>query len=263
MSTTQLLDAEAAQKLAAFKDDLRAPKVVFGRCALTGNWGKCIALDFGDICMQTPDTERGVETGPDGKLKFTVWKPAVFANQITVSGPGLEMLLDFYNSQENPIPGLTPDLVYMWSVLYEDGRGLAQFCFNADGVLQEHTSADIDISRVNQMQIVSRKDPSLPPYIFLKETGKFYKDGKPLDTMYDGEYVQGAEIVYCRKVAHTWGSGMGSNGLDRDISNACTSVLQIFGWKVGGLQALVENQDTPGCLIAVDERGNWRPYAYN
>lgn len=259
----QLVTESEADKLVSFRDDLRPPKVVFGRCAITGEWGKCVTIDLGDICFQAPDTERGVEYDPKtGDVRFTIWKPAVFNNQLTISELGLKRLLEYAESQENPIPGITPELVYKWQVSYRDGSALTQFRMENDEEV-EVNSQEIVFSEVAQFSLVPRyPGGSLPTFTFVKETGKFFCNGAEIDTMYDGPYFPESELVYCRKVAHTWGSGVGPNGLDRQITNVYTNVLQIFGWRVGGFTAFVEKHDTPGCIIAVDERGNWRPYDY-
>lgn len=263
--TTQLLSADEAQKLAAFRNDLRAPHVVFGRCVLTGQWGKCVALDLGDMVFHAPNVEEGVRQDLEtGKISFTQFDPVTFNNQALFSEAGLQMLLQYCQSQDNPIPTLTPDLVYQWKVLYSDGSGLCQFRSDGqDGVI-EATGADIDFARVHQLSVSPRLLPEdvLPTYSFIKATGQFYKGSEPLDVGYEGPYVPDSEIVYCRKVAHTWASNMGTQ-LDRTISPVHTNVLQIMGWRVGGLPAVVDRQPTPGCLIAIDERGNWRPYDYS
>lgn len=259
----QLVTENEADKLVSFRDDLRLPKVVFGRCAITGEWGKCVTLDLGDICFQAPDTERGVEYDPEtGKVNFTIWRPAVFNNQLTVSELGLKRLLEYAESQENPIPGVTPDLVYQWQVSYKNGSALTQFRMDEDSEV-EVNSQDINFGEVSQFSIIPRfPGGSLPTFTFVKESGKFFCDGASIDTMYEGDYFLESELIYCRKVAHTWGSSVGPSGLDRQISNVHTTVLQIFGWRVGGFQAFSQKLDTPGCIIAVDERGNWRPYDY-
>lgn len=260
-----LATQEEVENLVAFRDDLRPPKVVFGRCAITGEWsGKCATIDLGDICFQEPDTERGVSYDPEtGKVDFSVWKPVVFNNQLIVSEMGLKRLLEFVESQENAIPGVTPELVYKWQVSYKNGSALSQFRATESGEEEEVNSAEIDFPEIAQISIVPRiPNSELPTITFVRETGKFYSSGNEIDTMYDGSYVDGAEIVYCRRVAHTWGSVVGPNGLDRQIANMHTTVLQIIGWRVGGLNAVVDKLDTPGCLIAVDERGHWRPFDY-
>jgi hypothetical protein len=256
MDTTKLVQ-DNIDKLVAFRDDLRQPKVVFGRCALTGEWGKCISLDLGDVSIQAPDTERGVEVDSEtGTVKFTYWKPAIFENQATLSEAGLKKILDYLDSQENPIPGLCPDLVYKWQAMYTDGTVLSQFQM-VDNVEQEVISTEIDFTRVAQFSVTPRysAEDVLPTYTLVKETGQIYKAGVELNLMYEGEYRPDAEIVYARKITHTWGSQI--QGLNRDITNTHTSVLQLLGWKIGGLKG-----PGPGFIIAIDERGHWRPWEY-
>lgn len=253
---TQLVEADIVDKLVEFRDDLRPPKVVFGRCSLTGEWGKCLALDLGDMSIQVPDTERGVEQDPEtGEIAFKNWKPVVFQNQATFSEAGLKKVLGYMASQDNPIPGICPDLVYKWQAMYTDGTVLGQF----PETEEEINSNKIEFARVSQFSIVPHyvTEEVLPTYTLVKETGKIYKAGVELDPMYEGIYQPDSEVVYARKVTHTWGSQMKS-GLDRDITNTCTTVLQLIGWKVGGLKG-----SGPGLIIAIDERGNWRPWEYN
>ena len=252
---TQLVADAIVDDLVEFRDDLRPPKVVFGRCSLTGEWGKCLALDLGDMSIQVPDTERGVEQDSDtGEVRFTCWKPLVIQNQATFSESGLRKILDYMASQDNPIPTICPDLVYKWQAMYTDGTVLGQF----PETEPEVNSREIDFSRVSQFSVVPHyvTEEILPTYTLVKETGKIYKAGVELDLMYEGTYNPDSEIVYARKVTHTWGSQMKS-GLDRDITNTHTTVLQLIGWKVGGLKG-----PGPGLIIAIDDRGNWRPWEY-
>ena len=223
-------------KLVAFRDDLRQPKIVFGRCSLTGEWGKCLALDLGDVSIQVPDTENGVEKDPEtGEVKFTQWKPVVFQNQATFSEAGLKKVLDYMASQDNPIPGITPELVYGWQVMYTDGTVLSQFRMSANDEEEEVNSKEIDFPCVAQLSILPRLNStdSLPTYTWVKETGKIYKAGVELELDYPGTYLPGAEPVYARKVTITQASQM-KTGLDRGITNMHSTVLQLIGWKVGG-----------------------------
>ena len=220
---------------------------MFGRCCVTGEWGKCIALDLGDMSIQTPDTERGVIQDIDtGKVTFTCWQPTIIHSQVTVSEDGLTKMLEFMKSQPNPIPPVNPELVYMWHVLYKDGTPLQQF--SEEG---ETRYADINLANVTYFSVLPRV-PGLPMYVFEKVTGKIYKDGIDLDLGYGGLYIPESTIFYGRAINHTWGSPE-QVSLDREITNACTTVLQLLGWKVDG---------GPCCIIAIDARGNWRPYDY-
>jgi hypothetical protein len=204
-----------------------------------------------------PDTEKGIEL-VDGEVKFSLWKPLLYKNQATFSEPGLRMLLDYMASQDTPIPGITPVLVYQWQVTYTDGSGLSQFFTNPEtGEEDETSSAAIDMSRVAQISLVPRHTTDLPTYTLVKETGKIYKAGEEIDLMYEGAYDSESTIAYARKVIHTWGSQMATNGLDREITNTHTTVLQLLGWKTGGLTG-----PGPGVIIAVDDRGQWRPWEY-
>ena len=243
------------ENLTPFRDDLRQPKVVFGRCILTGEWGKCVALDLGDMSIQMPDIEKGVELDPETEaVKFNFWKPLVFQNQATFSERGLQLLQDYLASQDSPIPAVTPILVYAWQVMYNDGSALSQFTMVDDEEV-ETNSKEIDFDRLVQISLVPRYTTDLPTYTLDKATGKIFRAGEEIDPMYEGEYVPDSTIVYARKVTHTWGSQVFN--LDREITNTHTTVLQLMGWKVGGLKG-----PGPGLIIAVDDRGNWRPWEY-
>ena len=250
---------ESIDNLVPFRDDLRQPKISFGRCCLTGEWGKCVALDLGDISIQMPDIERGVEQDPESrKVRFKYWTPVVFQNQATFSEDGLKKLLNYMESQENPIPCVCPDLVYKWQAGYIDGTVISQFQATADGTEEEISFADIVLDRVSQFSIVPRyvTEEVLPTYTLVKETGKIFKAGVELDLMYDGVYQPESDIVYARKVTCTFTSQV--QGLNRYITNTYTTVLQLLGWKIGGLKG-----PGPGLIIAIDERGNWRPWEFS
>jgi hypothetical protein len=238
--------------------------VTFGRCCITGEWGKCLALDLGDIAISAPDTTKGVNYNPDtGEVTFTVWKPVVFASQALFSEKGFETLLEFIRNQENPVPKVTPILVYQWRVLYTDGSTLSQFQVNPETGFEEETnSGKIDYSRLVQMSLVPRNDTVLPTYTFVRESGKFFKNGEELDVAFDGPYIPHAEVVYGRKVTTTWSSGMEGQTLDRNILNVHAGVVQLLGWKIGGLPATIQQTNDPGCVIGIDERGNFRPWHY-
>jgi hypothetical protein len=269
-----------------FRDDLRTPQIEFGRCAITGQWGKCVSLDLGDISIDSPDITRGVSLDDAGQVRFSIWKPTIFNNQITVSEAGLEKLLAWSRNQESPIPSITPDLVYMWSVMYTDGGARSQFETTESGNEVEVNSREIDYSKLSQINLVPHYgvgNPDLPTYTYVKESGKIYRNGEELDLQYSGEFMPIADVVYSRKVDHTWGSGMVQNSLSRNISAAHTSVLQLLGWKEGGLQAKPEflgweegtspvtgvyfsNEvfyEPRACIICIDDRGVWRPWQYS
>jgi hypothetical protein len=209
-----------------------------------------------------PDIENGVEYD-DGLVTFTKAKPLVLHNQALFSRDGLLKLMSFMDSEENPIPAVTPELAYKWQVTYADGSALTQFIVNPDTFLEEEVnSSNIDHSRISQLSVIANypsveRAENLPTYTFVKESGKFFRAGIAIDTMYDSEYQPDSEVIYARKVNMTFGSGMITNSLDRSIQTVHTAVLQLMGWKVGGLHG-----QGPGCIIAVDERGHWRPYEY-
>lgn len=258
MDHTQEIEPKA-DKLVQFRDDLREPTIAWGRCLVTGEWSPVVGLDPGDISIECPRTDKGVEYDPVTKeVTFTVWQPQVLEQQVTFSKEGLLKLLAWMDDQTLPVPTITPVLVYKWQVLYNDGNALSQFQYEP-GTEQEVevNSREIDFDRVTQISVLPRDtqgDSVLKGYTFVPETAKFYCNGQEVDVDYEFDhFVPGAKPFYCRKVTHTWGSVIG-NGLSRNIQDAHTTVLQILGWHTynGG----------PCCLISIDERGNWRPWSY-
>ena len=259
MKQTDLLAGEIVQrsdKLVAWRDDRRDPEVTFGRCALTGEFGSVIALDLGDISIEAPDTSKGVTLGEDGSARFDHWRPVLFHNTATFGERGLEMLLDYLRNSDSPIPAITPDLQYGWQVYYKDGSGLSQFEI-VDGEPVEVNSKEINKSEIAQLSLTGHYDPAMPVYTFVKETGKFYKNGTEIDTGYDGSYDQSYETIYARSTSHHYGSVTLTAGR-RSISNAHTVVLYLIGWKENGLTAT----DGKAHVIAVDERGQWRGWEF-
>lgn len=234
---------------------LRQPQVVFGRCHVTGEWGKVVALDPGDICLQIPDTERGVEYDPETEgVKFTFFKPFVIHTQLTLSEEGLQKLLDYSKDQENPIPALSPDLMYKWTALYKDGSALSQFKINGNDEVEEVDSTSIDPEQVAQISLEGHLKENLPKYTYVIESGKFYRDGVELDVGYPGKHPSGAPFYYRRRVTGTWGGVIPQGGMSRSMSTH-TSVVQLLGW--------AENPDGGAdkgacCIIGIDEMGNWR-----
>jgi hypothetical protein len=252
------------KKLQAFRDDLREPKVTFGRCAITGEWGKVAAIDLGDISINVPNIEDGVLYDTETQaVTFTKARPVIFQNQALLSKAGLEKLIAYMDDQNNPIPAVTPELIYRWQVTYTDGTALSQFrTIPGTNDDEEIISSEIDFTRIAQMSVIPNfpsipRAEGLPTYTFVRETGQIYRSGELLDLLFDNNYIPDSEVIYARKVNITFGSGMVPNSLDRNIVAAHTSVLQLLGWKVGGLHG-----PGPGCIIAIDERGNWRPYEY-
>lgn len=240
-----------------FRDDLREPTISWGHCAITGEWAPVIGVDLGDICIEAPVVDEGVIYDPEsGDVKFTVWRPAIFEQQLTVSRIGLVKLLEWMDNQNLPVPGITPNLVYQWRVLYTDGSSLSQFELDSvSGEEKENNSRLIDFTRISQTSIVPRDPVSeLPTYTYDWSTNTIYRNGAPIQTEYPKERHADAQVFCKRRVTHTWGSHMGQ-GLDREIVNAHTTVLYLMGWHTW--------ENGPCCIISVDERGNWRPWLYN
>ena len=244
-----------------FRDDLRPPKMVFGRCNVTGNWGGCVALDLGDISILAPDAVNGVTMSEEGEVLFSQWHPTVFQQQILLSTDGLRKVLSWAEGQDVPIPTIKPFLAYAWQLMYKDGSTLTQFWTDPDtNEERENLTKDIDWSQVNTFQIVSHypEEKILPVYTFIPDTGKIYKGDEELDLAYDAAYPDNARPFYGRYNHHSTGSVMIRHSLDRTIQLQKSIVLQLLGWRTNSLG------DGPSlcCLIAVDETGDWRPWEY-
>lgn len=247
----------------AFRDDLREPEIQFGRCSVTGEWGKVVAVDMGDIAIECPVTDSGVEVDPiTGEITFTKWKPAVFSSQATFSQEGLRLLQEWMQGRASPIPKIEPVLVYKWVVTYLDGSVLCQYITDAVGNEIEINSREIQWDKgVSQISIIPRftDEGSLPSFTFVTATGAFFKNGEQIDVDYAGTYPEDAQLVYARKVTHTFGSVVGTQ-LARTLQSAHTTVLQLLGWHLDGVSGLETGNQRPCCVIAVDDRGNWRPW---
>jgi hypothetical protein len=251
----------AQTPLIDFRTDLRTPESVFGRCAFTGQWTKCVTIDLGDISVEAPDTTKGVHLDAAGVVTFDFWKPVIFNNQLTVSEDGLKAALKFLQDAENPIPGLSPVLVYGWYVMYTDGSAKKQFEYdpNTGQEVESHTG-DLNLERIKEISLVPRhNEDELPTYTFVKETGKFFKSGVELDLGYDGKYIAESTVINARRVQATWGSTVNPSGLSRRIDMAHSNVLYMLGWKVGGMDGAKEDA---ACVIGIDGKGRWRPYEY-
>lgn len=244
-----------------FRDDLRKPQITFGRCGITGDFGPCIAVDVGEISVEAPDLERGIEKDLEtGKYYPTAFKPITFETNFTVSKKGLELLLKALEENDGPVAAITPELIYQWDVLYSNGTRLRQFIINPETMIEEEIkSSEINFDNVIQIDITPRYiDSKLPIYTFVKETGKFYKNGEELNSQlgYLGEYIKDSKLVYARKVLITGYSNVPIGQLTRQFG-AMSSVVQLLGWRQHGLE-----DEGAGCIIAIDERGEWRPSLY-
>jgi len=237
-----------------FQDNLRPPEVQWGRCCITGEWGQVIAIDPGDIIINAPNVHEGVEhDGETGKITFTKWDAKIFEANVLFSKAGLELLLQHLNDTSVAPPGVTPELIYNWQVMYDGGEVVPQCEFDEFGnITQERTKADIDLNKVKQLTLVSYKRPNLPIYSFNAVTGEFFKNGVLISTDYAQKMPENATPYYARKVVINGSSAIGP-GLSRVVSFANTSVLQLFGWIAPAGQC---------CIIGVDEYGAWRPYKY-
>lgn len=255
--------------LQEFRDDLKSPEIQFGRCAVTGEWGKVVAIDLGALAFEHPDFDNGVEYDPDTKeVTFTKWRPIVHQSQVSLSEGGLEKVLSWMRNQASPVPSVTPNLVYQWLVRYEDGHILSQFCHDpeTEGEI-EHTSREIDYSRnVIQCEILPRdvSDTDLPKYALDLREGTFFKDGVCINAEIDYEGIFDPEqhkLVYMRKVMATFGSRIRPKSMARDIALATSAVNQLLGWSMDGKGGFLrENEELPCCVISIDDYGMWRAY---
>ncbi len=266
------INAVKERPLVPWRDDLRPPSAEFGRCVITGEFGSCVAIDLGDLSVNSPDCSRGVtldnpqfDTNGNyiensGEVRFSVWRPHVIQQQLLISEDGLNRLLDFSRNNESVIPGITPNLEYIWSVLNIDGSGRKQFEIDpeTDEEVEVNTKELGDYSQVAQITLEHHYNQALPTYTFVASTGKIFKNGEELDLAFDAPIPEGALPFYSRRVMHVWGSAMQYNSLSRSFTLGQTTVLQLIGWRVGG----VGSGDAPCCIIAIDEQGGWRPWQY-
>lgn len=254
-------EAVEYKQLRPFRDDLRDPQMVFGRCTVTGEWGNCIALDLGPISIEAPDATRGVTLDEDGNVQFSVWNPYVFQNQLTISPAGLMLLLNWSEGKTASLPEIKPNLVYAWQIMFNDGARMCQYHIDPDtGEEVETNTREVDWSQVSQIDIVSHypEERTLPVYTFITATGKIYKDNVELDLAYDEPMPEDASPCYARHNNHTYSSLMIQRSLSRDIIVQNSKIYQILGWRVGGLGSGVNLC----CLIAIDEKGEWRAFEY-
>lgn len=249
----------------AFRADLRKPEVAFGRCAITGEWGKVVCIDLGNISIESPNTEKGVSYDPStGQVNFSVWDPKVFEQQLSVSRNGLQMLMDFIDNEESPIPAITPESVYQWTAMHTDGSVISQFFYELNGdTEQEQDSSNIRMSELHELRLLPHgvDNDVLPQYTYVPGSNKFFRNGVEIDVMYDGDRPADAVTVYCRHNTITMGSILKPGSLSRALQLGHITVLQCIGWCVGGIDALGD-PNAKKCLICVDERGNWRPWKY-
>lgn len=239
-----------------FREDLRQPKAMFGRCGITGEWAQCIAVDLGDVSIPYPDMEKAQF---DTAFKRVTFPELIYKSlqiQLMVSKKGLEILSSMLEHQsKNSGVTVTPKLVYQWSVYYNDGETLNQFT-EEDDILIEHTLRDIDFDRVTAIEL-NPLIADLPTYKFNLATGEIRKNDELLDFTYTKHtpFLPGeTEIVLCRQNTILFGSTQ--EDLERDVEVSNVSTLYLLGWRVGGISA----EAGKGLVIAVDERGYWRPF---
>lgn len=236
------------------RTDLRPPAVQFGRCLITGEWGAVVALDLGDLTVNSPITTEGVEFDQNGQPVFTKWQPHIFETSATFSKQGLEMLLKSLADQDVPVPPIKPPSAYMWQLLMASGAVIPQFSLipGTEEFEERHTGG-INWADVKQISLVPFEKADLPTFTYNVETDQFYRAGALIDVDYGQERPANALPYAKRHVSITTASAMGA-GLARNVGAANITVNQWIGWETP--------DKTRACIIAVDERGGWRPLSY-
>jgi len=238
-----------SEQITGFRRDLRTPKVNFGRCGITGEWGKVIAVDLGDMVVQAP-----------GYYRDGVWHEpelVTYTNTVTLSKDGLRLLGDALDGSDNPIPAYVPDLKYQWEVAYMDGSAERQFFYSEDGEEEERAFPLGRAAEIKQVSLIDRigLPNGLPTFTANITEGRFFRNGEEISTGYTGELHPGRTALSVRKSSILFGSQMEGTG-ERNIGMLHASILYVIGWKNGDWG----NTNGSCNLIAVDERGAWRPY---
>lgn len=249
---------------------LRQPKIEFGRCAITGQFGKCVAVDLGNITVDEPNPDAGYYIDDKGKVMPNAFRPAIFASQVTLSVEGLSRLAVYLGIAESPIPGITPAEIYQWEIQFKNGTTIRQFYHEGTEEKRntEDLNCDIDWGQALSLTIRPHNQPegSLPFYSYSVHSGDFFRNGVAITDL-DYEVTDNDPttftIVYFKKVHHTFGTGVLPGSMERQFTGCHSTMLQVFGWADGGLAAVLDPDCTKSCcLIGIDERGEWRPYLY-
>ena len=232
----------------------RMPEVEFGRCAITGEWSKCITVDLGDMSILHPGY---MKHDSDGSEEWIEPETVVYSNQVTLSTQGLDALKGYLESQDNPIPLILPNLVYQWFVIFRNGESLTQFHYDETGSIPVEEKFPLDrITDIIQVSLQPIEDTRLPNYSFVWETGLFYCNGQLLDTGYEDVYNPAKALpINTRFNSVMFASAIKPNGLGRFINHA-HNVTYSLGW-IGGAW---DNKEVPRNLIAIDSTGEWREY---
>lgn len=252
--------------LQEFRDDLQAPMIEFGRCAVTGEFGKVAVIDLGALSFEHPDVDKGVDYDTKTKkVTFNNWKPIIHQSHVCLSESGLRRVLEWMGNQANPVPSHTPDLVYQWLVRYTDGSILSQFRMGENEEEEEVRSSLIEFDRVAQCEVIPRElgDTSLPKFALDLRSGNFFRDGQCINEEIDYPGTFDPEVhtlAYGRKVMATFGSHLKPGRMSRTIHIASSSVHQILGWSEGGKAGLHNDARLPCSIISIDDNGLWRPY---
>ena len=239
---------EHAAPAPAYRSGLEEPTVPFARCAITGEWAKVVAFRLEDAYFDVPDTDDGVIINDDGKPEFTKMKRYTIESKVTISADGLALLLNTLDSAPHPMKAVAPQLVYEWRVNYNDGTFLSQFMNG-----EEYHGGDIEWDKATSMWLTHRHNKALPSYAFNIETGELTKNGEILEIEEGAPFAPGeTEIVLCRQNTLVLESSVKDDSLDRDIECHHAITLYLLGWRQGN--------DGPGYIIAIDDRGEWRPF---
>jgi hypothetical protein len=238
--------------------ELKAPRIEFGRCSITGEFGPVISLHLGQFIVRSPKTDIGVEVDPNtGEVTFTEWNEDTADIRGVFSKRGLELMAEKLETSVSPIKPLSPELVYGWNVLFVDGSGISQF-----GAEQEHHWGHV-LERNRPIKQVSYlpRNSNLPVFTFDFETGIFYKSGEPIDVGYPPSTPMDRTVICARSVVQTWGSTGQLDG-SRSIEDFHGKVLYLLGWNFGGPGEMGNQNTKPCCIIGIDYLGNWRPFKY-
>jgi hypothetical protein len=242
----------------SFRPDLRPPAIQVGKCAVTGELGKVVAVDLGDLAVTMP--AHWLQDRDSRKYRKVPAETKTINAQVTLSQNGLRLLADWMDNQDNPIPAVKPDRCYQWQVLFRDGSALKELEYDGVGTIVENRFPEERVHEVVQFSYVDASMRGLPTYTFDTRTGEFWKNGEKIDLDFEERYlgdVPGCRLVQARQVHLLFGSsGYGANPLGRDIHVAYDNVLYVLGWKIGPYP----ETGVPSCLIAIDGQGNWRSY---
>ena len=166
------------------------------------------------------------------------------------------------DNQESPVPKITPASVYKWEAFHQDHSLKCQFEFDQETQTEiENRSDTIQFDSLIEMRVVPKDNPNLATFMYAPNQDTFFRAGSPIDVYFSGIKPDTAVPIYCRDVTITMGSVVNSETMNREVQVAHTTVLQCIGWCEGGIEH-ISNPEAKKRIIAIDERGNWRPWRY-